>query len=69
MKSIPRLYSFIVASVALGAHLQKRADPQGIDVSGYQGSVDFAAAKVNGISFAFIKATEGTSALLSPLSR
>ncbi|KZV72822.1 glycoside hydrolase family 25 protein [Peniophora sp. CONT] len=56
------LYSLIAASVALAApQLQKRADPQGIDVSGYQGSVDFAAAKAKGISFAFIKATEGTT--------
>ena len=39
----------------------KRAAPQGIDVSHFQGVVDFAAAAANGISFAYIKATEGTS--------
>ena len=48
----------------------KRAAPQGIDVSHYQGAVNFAAAAANGISFAYIKATEGTSGSLqcrSPL--
>ncbi|KAI1784868.1 glycoside hydrolase family 25 protein [Ganoderma leucocontextum] len=39
----------------------KRAAPQGIDVSHYQGVVNFAAAAANGITFAYIKATEGTT--------
>ncbi|TBU22183.1 N,O-diacetylmuramidase [Dichomitus squalens] len=39
----------------------KRAAPQGIDVSHFQGVVDFAAAAANGVSFAYIKATEGTT--------
>ncbi|VDB89354.1 unnamed protein product [Peniophora sp. CBMAI 1063] len=56
------LSSLVAASIALAApQLQKRAQPQGIDVSGYQGSVDFEAAKAKGIVFAFIKATEGTT--------
>ena len=33
----------------------------GIDVSHFQGAVNFNAARSNGISFAYIKATEGTS--------
>jgi lysozyme len=32
---------------------------RGVDVSSYQGSVDWSAAKASGISFAFAKATEG----------
>jgi GH25 family lysozyme M1 (1,4-beta-N-acetylmuramidase) len=43
--------------------LTKRAGPEGIDVSGYQPTVDWAAAKANGVQFAYIKATEGTSTL------
>ena len=33
----------------------------GIDVSHFQGAVNFNAVRSNGISFAYIKATEGTS--------
>jgi len=40
--------------------LAKRAQPQGIDVSGYQPSVNWATVKANGVTFAYIKATEGT---------
>jgi lysozyme len=35
----------------------------GIDVSHYQGSVDWKAVKAGGVSFAFAKATEGTSSV------
>ncbi|KAF8348565.1 glycoside hydrolase family 25 protein [Amanita rubescens] len=41
--------------------LDKRATPYGIDVSSYQGNVNWSQVKANGISFAYIKATEGTS--------
>ena len=40
--------------------LAKRAQPQGIDVSGYQPSINWATVKANGVTFAYIKATEGT---------
>ncbi|KAL1742292.1 glycoside hydrolase family 25 protein [Schizophyllum fasciatum] len=50
-----------LASLALSAPAEKRAQPQGIDVSGYQGTVDWAKAKANGVTFAYIKATEGTT--------
>jgi len=40
--------------------LTKRAAPQGIDVSGYQPNINWAAVKANGVQFAYIKATEGT---------
>ncbi|TFY79115.1 hypothetical protein EWM64_g4896 [Hericium alpestre] len=40
--------------------LEKRADPQGIDVSNYQSSVNWNTVKANGVTFAYIKATEGT---------
>ena len=41
--------------------LVKRANPKGIDVSHYQPNVDFVKVKNNGLSFVYIKATEGTS--------
>ncbi|KAI0057910.1 N,O-diacetylmuramidase [Artomyces pyxidatus] len=41
--------------------LIKRADPQGIDVSHFQGSVDWSTVAANGVSFTYIKATEGTT--------
>ncbi|RPD75415.1 glycoside hydrolase family 25 protein [Lentinus tigrinus ALCF2SS1-7] len=37
------------------------AHPKGIDISGYQPNVDFKKVKANGISFVYIKATEGTT--------
>jgi hypothetical protein len=40
--------------------LDKRTTPYGIDVSSYQGNVNWSQVKANGISFAYIKATEGT---------
>jgi GH25 family lysozyme M1 (1,4-beta-N-acetylmuramidase) len=48
-----------LVSLALAAVLAQ-AVPQGIDVSSYQGNVNWASVKANGIQFAFIKATEGT---------
>ncbi|KAG6908001.1 hypothetical protein DXG01_006536 [Tephrocybe rancida] len=43
------------AAIAVNA-----ASPQGIDVSNYQPSINWATVKANGVKFAFIKATEGT---------
>ncbi|TRM62333.1 glycoside hydrolase family 25 protein [Schizophyllum amplum] len=48
------------ASLAI-ATPTKRADPQGIDVSGYQSGIDWDSVASNGVSFAYIKATEGTT--------
>jgi len=42
-------------------HLVKRAQPKGIDVSSNQGSINWKSVADKGISFAYIKATEGTS--------
>lgn len=50
-----------MSAVAVPHTLEKRATPMGIDVSHFQGAVNFEATKANGISFAYIKATEGTS--------
>ncbi|EEB99201.1 hypothetical protein MPER_01167 [Moniliophthora perniciosa FA553] len=50
------------------SELEKRAQPQGIDVSGYQPNVNWATVKANGISFAYIKATEGTTFTSSTFS-
>ncbi|KAN0129608.1 glycoside hydrolase [Lactarius tabidus] len=42
--------------------LMKRADPQGCDVSNWQGSsLNWATLKSEGVQFAYIKATEGTT--------
>jgi len=41
--------------------LVSRTVPKGIDVSGFQPNVDWKTVKANGISFAYIKATEGTT--------
>ncbi|KAH9035936.1 glycoside hydrolase family 25 protein [Lactarius pseudohatsudake] len=41
--------------------LVKRADPQGIDVSHFQGTLNWNTIKSQGVVFAYIKATEGTT--------
>lgn len=51
---------FVGAAVASPVH-EKRANPKGVDISSYQGTVDFKTLVSNGISFVYIKATEGTS--------
>jgi hypothetical protein len=58
----------LAATLARGSlvALEARAQPQGIDVSGFQPNVNWATVKANGISFAFIKATEGTSEFIFP---
>ncbi len=45
-------------AVVMTAHADTRA-PSGPDVSAFQGSVNWAAVKGNGASFAYVKATEG----------
>jgi GH25 family lysozyme M1 (1,4-beta-N-acetylmuramidase) len=40
---------------------QNPNNPKGIDVSDYQGNINWTSVKNSGISFAFIKATEGTT--------
>ncbi|KAF7351399.1 Lysozyme [Mycena sanguinolenta] len=50
-----------VGSVLVSHDVAKRAQPQGIDVSHYQGTVNWASVKAKGISFVYIKATEGTT--------
>lgn len=51
-----------LSTIAIATPLGSRqSQPQGIDVSGFQPNVDFNQVKANSISFAFIKATEGTS--------
>jgi hypothetical protein len=54
------LLSTTVFGVAV-EHLEKRAQPKGIDVSSYQSDVNWKTVKSKGISFAYIKATQGTS--------
>jgi len=43
------------------AIIEERAQPKGLDVSGYQTGINWATVKANGASFAIIKATEGTT--------
>ncbi|KAF9219771.1 glycoside hydrolase family 25 protein [Gyrodon lividus] len=52
--------SLALALAVARASPVKRADPQGIDVSDYQPNVDWTTVVNNGISFVYIKATEGT---------
>ncbi|KAG6374702.1 glycoside hydrolase family 25 protein [Boletus reticuloceps] len=55
------LASLALALAVARATPVKRSDPQGIDVSDYQTNVDWTTVVDNGIQFAYIKATEGTS--------
>ena len=54
------LLALCAVALASPIELEKRADPQGIDVSHYQPSVNWSTVKSNGVKFAYIKATEGT---------
>ncbi|KAF7360152.1 Secreted hydrolase [Mycena venus] len=51
--------ALVFRDVATGT--AKRAQPQGIDVSHFQATVNWVSVKANGVSFVYIKATEGTS--------
>lgn len=65
-----KLLAAIALTTALAAatpvDLEKRANPAGIDVSHYQGTINWATAKANGVAFAFIKVPFHPA---SPLSR
>jgi len=63
------LLSTVVFGVAVGTlgHFEISAQPKGIDVSSYQGSVDWNAAIAKGVSFAYIKATEGNGRVVGRL--
>lgn len=66
LASLSLLVAAVSASpIAETNTLEKRAAPIGIDVSGYQPSINWATAKANGVAFAYIKATEGTGSLTS----
>jgi GH25 family lysozyme M1 (1,4-beta-N-acetylmuramidase) len=55
----------ILVSCVLGAaaapELVKRAQPHGVDVSGWQGNVNWPIVASAGVQFAYIKATENNS--------
>ena len=53
--------SLIAVSAPAQADITTQANPQGIDVSHYQGSINWTSVRGAGIEFAYIKATEGTS--------
>ncbi|TFK39031.1 glycoside hydrolase family 25 protein [Crucibulum laeve] len=48
--------------------LEGRAQPQGVDISHFQPNVNFKTLKANGLSFVFIKATEGTTVISDTFS-
>lgn len=48
--------------LALALPVAVSAAPKGIDVSHWQGSINWGAVKANGVEFVYIKATESTSA-------
>ncbi|GJE99572.1 glycoside hydrolase family 25 protein [Phanerochaete sordida] len=51
----------VAASIASATPvLEKRASVSGIDVSHYQGTINWNTVKSNGVQFVYIKATEGT---------
>lgn len=55
--------ALLLSTAAFGVsveHLVKRAQPKGIDVSSNQGSINWSSVASKGITFAYIKATEGT---------
>ncbi|TFK89918.1 glycoside hydrolase family 25 protein [Polyporus arcularius HHB13444] len=54
------LAAFLALSSA-SPSLVKRAAPQGVDISHYQGTVNFNTLVANGMSFVYIKVTEGTT--------
>ncbi|KAJ7432175.1 glycoside hydrolase family 25 protein [Mycena galericulata] len=61
--------SFLCSGAAIVFRdVSKRAQPQGIDVSDFQPSVNWATVSANGVSFAYIKATEGTTFISSTFS-
>lgn len=59
----PLHFVALISLTAAASPLVKRADPQGIDVSHYQGSINWGTVAADGVAFAYIKATEGTSTL------
>ncbi|KAI0262557.1 glycoside hydrolase family 25 protein [Gloeopeniophorella convolvens] len=67
VRTMMRLLSLLTLSAAslayAGPTLVKRADPQGIDVSHFQGTISWGTVAADGVAFAFIKATEGTTFL------
>jgi GH25 family lysozyme M1 (1,4-beta-N-acetylmuramidase) len=52
--------AFVGLTSAAATPVEKRAQPKGIDVSSHQGNVDWTAQKSAGVTFAYVKATEGT---------
>ena len=49
------------AAFFANSYLAGRYSVRGADLSHYQGGVDFAALEAQGLSFVFIKATEGSA--------
>ncbi|KAI9449736.1 glycoside hydrolase family 25 protein [Lactarius psammicola] len=71
MRSLLQIIALATLSLSLGvagapaseseSTLVKRTDPQGIDVSHWQGTLNWNTIKSEGVTWAYIKATEGTS--------
>lgn len=52
---------FLLKKININQYLIKKDSAKGIDVSHYQGDIDWSVIRDQGVSFAFIKATEGSS--------
>jgi len=65
MRSILSLLLVVATAFAgpvnVTTELVRRAQPKGIDVSGFQPNVNWSNVKSSGVAFVFIKATEGTT--------
>lgn len=55
MKCVTIIAAFLGLASATPSTLDKRSNPKGLDVSGWQGNVNWAAVKKNGASFAIVK--------------
>ncbi|KAI0087433.1 glycoside hydrolase family 25 protein [Irpex rosettiformis] len=57
--------AFVLAAASLvsASPIEKRSSIPGIDVSNWQGSINWSTVKANGAQFVYIKATEGTTYL------
>ena len=54
-----------LSAAAIASPVVKRASLQGIDVSNLQGTINWTTVASEGVTFAYIKATEGTSTALN----
>lgn len=59
LRQVPRCLALLLGLVLLGVGVAPHSEEMGIDVSHWQGDVDWKKVQAHGIKFAFVKATEG----------